>query len=107
MAASVIDVAEYILTKHGQMSTMKLHRLVYYSQAWHLVWDGVPLFDEEIQAWANGPVVPVLYELHRGEYTVEPGFFYAKLREQQESVPAPDPTPRMIPSAEREPSHGN
>jgi uncharacterized phage-associated protein len=34
------------------------------------VWDDAPLFDEPIQAWANGPVSPALYDVHRGEYLV-------------------------------------
>jgi len=49
---------------------MKLQKLVYYSQAWSLVWDGEPLFDEKIQAWVYGPVVYELYEEHRGTYHV-------------------------------------
>jgi uncharacterized phage-associated protein len=53
------------------MDTWKLQKLVYYTQAWHLVWDGEPLFDEEIQAWSNGPVIRDLYDHHRGRYTVE------------------------------------
>lgn len=53
--ANVYDVAEYILRKHGEMTTMKLQKLVYYSQAWSLVWDEEPLFPEAIEAWANGP----------------------------------------------------
>jgi len=48
---------------------MKLQKLVYYSQAWSLVWDERPLFDEAIEAWANGPVVPELYEIHRGRFS--------------------------------------
>lgn len=63
--ASVTDVAAYILSERGPMTAMKLQKLVYYSQAWHLVWDEAALFDEHIEAWANGPVVPVLYKLHR------------------------------------------
>ena len=47
---------------------MKLHKLLYYCQAWSLVWDEAPLFDEHIEAWANGPVVPEVYQLHRGEF---------------------------------------
>jgi uncharacterized phage-associated protein len=43
---------------------MKLQKLVYYAQAWALVWDDEPIFDEEIEAWANGPVVRGLYEAH-------------------------------------------
>ena len=70
-----IDVAEYILSRIGSMSAMKLQKLVYYSQAWALVWTENPLFNEEIQAWANGPVVWELYCLHRGRFRVEPGLF--------------------------------
>lgn len=68
--ATVHDVASYILHKTGSITTWKLQKLVYYSQAWHLAWDEEPLFKEPIQAWANGPVVPSLYRLHRGKYSV-------------------------------------
>jgi len=68
--ASVHDVAAFILNKQGSVSTWKLQKLVYYSQAWHLVWDEEPLFSEPIEAWANGPVVRVLYRHHRGQYSV-------------------------------------
>lgn len=66
--ANVHDVAAYILSQRGRMTAMKLQKLVYYSQAWSLVWDEEPLFHEPIQAWANGPVVRELYEEHRGKY---------------------------------------
>lgn len=65
---SVQDVAAYIMAKCGPMTAMKLQKLVYYSQAWSLVWDEKPLFNEEIQAWANGPIVPELYNRHRGAF---------------------------------------
>ena len=68
--ANVFDVAAYILHKHGKMTAMKLQKLVYYCQAWHLVWDEEPLFEEEIQAWANGPVVPELFKAHQGEFVI-------------------------------------
>ena len=55
--ASVFDVAAYILERQGPMTTWKLQKLVYYSQAWSLVWDDDVLFPEEIEACANGPVV--------------------------------------------------
>lgn len=75
MTVRAIDVADYILQKHGAMSAMKLQKLVYYAQAWHLVWEDKELFPEEIQAWANGPVVPNLYNLHHGFFSLSPGFF--------------------------------
>lgn len=52
------------------MTAMKLQKLVYYSQAWSLVWDDSPLFNEEIEAWANGPVVRSLYQRHQGLFKV-------------------------------------
>jgi len=69
-AVSVFDVAAYILKKNGPMTTMKLQKLVYYSQAWSLVWDEEPIFKENIEAWANGPVVKELFNYHRGQYMI-------------------------------------
>lgn len=68
---SVFDVARYIINKTGSITAMKLQKLVYYCQAWSLVWDEKPLFKEDIQAWANGPVVRELFEAHRGEFMVD------------------------------------
>lgn len=75
MKTKVIDVADYILSKLGELSAMKLQKLVYYCQAWHMVWEDKPLFNEEIEAWANGPVIPKLYALHRGIFSLTPAFF--------------------------------
>lgn len=67
---SVNDVAAYIVNRLGTMTAMKLEKLVYYCQAWSLVWDEGPIFRERIQAWAAGPVVPALYYHHRGQYEI-------------------------------------
>jgi uncharacterized phage-associated protein len=72
---NVFDVAEYILAKQGEIPAVKLHKLLYYSQAWSLVWDERPLFTNRIEAWKNGPVVRDLYSWHRLEYSVAPGKF--------------------------------
>lgn len=69
--ARVFDVAAYILREHGPMSAMKLQKLVYYTQAWSLVWDEEPLFPERIEAWVYGPVCPALYSRHRGQTSVD------------------------------------
>lgn len=88
--ASVFDVAEYILAKRGRMSAMKLQKLVYYSQAWHAVWSEAQLFPERIEAWANGPVAPVLYDRHRGLFIVDPGIFkgdpHALIEDEVDSI---------------------
>lgn len=72
--ATVFDVAKYVLEHTGRITTMKLQKLVYYCQAWSLGWDGVPLFEEDFQAWANGPVCVELFDLHRGRFVVDPSF---------------------------------
>jgi len=68
--ATAHDVAAYILNKQGELPAMKLQKLVYYAQAWSLVWDEEPLFNDRIEAWANGPVVKTLYDSHRGQFKV-------------------------------------
>ncbi|MCY4170351.1 MAG: DUF4065 domain-containing protein [Bacteroidetes bacterium] len=68
---SVFDVAAYILQKRQTISTWKLQKLLYYCQAWSLVWDEKPLFGEEIQAWINGPVCPAIYHKFQGQYQID------------------------------------
>jgi len=75
----VIDVADYILNRAGSMSAMKLQKLVYYCQVWSLVWTESPLFSDEIEAWANGPVVRALYDKHRGHFRISKGFFCGEI----------------------------
>src|SRR5690606_2363190 len=60
------------------------------SQAWSLVWDEAPLFGERIQAWANGPVAPDLYDRHRGRFMLErwDGDADALDKDQRETVDA-------------------
>lgn len=79
-AVNVFDVARFILRQTGGISAMKLQKLVYYAQAWSLVWDEAPLFENRIEAWANGPVAPDLYEYHRGMFLVFPTQFPGDIR---------------------------
>ncbi|MDR1277916.1 MAG: DUF4065 domain-containing protein [Treponema sp.] len=67
---SVIDVATYILelskldSEDGEyelISPMKLQKLAYFCQGFHLALYGAPLFPEAIEAWTHGPVCPRLY----------------------------------------------
>ncbi|MBC6422976.1 MAG: DUF4065 domain-containing protein [Hormoscilla sp. SP5CHS1] len=59
-------IADYIIQfchKHGDsIANLHLQKLVYYAQAWYLALYEKPLFDEEFQAWASGPVQPELYD---------------------------------------------
>ncbi len=64
------QVANYFLRlvdeeSGDSISNLKLQKLVYYAQAWHLAVHGRPLFNDPLQAWAHGPVVPGLYQRYR------------------------------------------
>ena len=73
--ASIYDIAKYITEQRGEMTAMKLQKLMYYAQAWNLVWQERPLFDDDFEAWANGPVLPNLYQRHRGMFSVSSSMF--------------------------------
>jgi len=76
---SIFDVVKYILSKKNNITSMKLQKLVYYCQAWSIVWDGKPLYKENIEAWINGHVVRELYEKHKGMYEIKEASFIADL----------------------------
>lgn len=63
------DVANYFSWLAGTLSSyvthIKLQKLVYYAQGFHLALYDEPLFAEDIKAWDSGPVAPVLWR----EYT--------------------------------------
>ncbi|RFS20461.1 DUF4065 domain-containing protein [Chitinophaga silvatica] len=66
MSYTANKVADWFLahlnTNAGDtISPLKLQKLVYYAQAWHLTKFNKPLFDEPIEAWVHGPVVPSLF----------------------------------------------
>lgn len=58
-------VASYLLARSRErgeaLTNLKLQKLLYYAQAWHLAIYDKPLFDEDFQAWVHGPVLPTQY----------------------------------------------
>ena len=60
------EIAGYFLANvpdhvGDNLSNLKLQKLLYYAQGGHLALFGEPLFDDAIEAWTHGPVVPSLY----------------------------------------------
>ncbi len=60
-------IADYMLTMSDPdigdiISNMKLQKLIYYAQGFHLALFDVPLFEEPIVAWEHGPVVESVYQ---------------------------------------------
>ncbi|NBC32692.1 MAG: DUF4065 domain-containing protein [Alphaproteobacteria bacterium] len=62
-------VADFLLIEcreRGEVLTnLKLQKLLYYAQAWHLALHDQALFEEDFQAWVHGPVLPSQYQRFR------------------------------------------
>jgi len=67
---NVNDVAAAIIDELGEVDAMALEKLLYYAQSWNLAISNAPLFNDEIRAWRNGPVVPSIYAQHKQQQTV-------------------------------------
>lgn len=95
MTYSALDIANKILAQPldrdgvEYISNMKLQKLLYYQQGFHLAFFGTPLFDEEIEAWQYGPVVPSVYSHYasNGRRGIEPDAEYViGLSEDEETL---------------------
>lgn len=53
------------------MTNLRLQKLLYYAQAWHLAFTARPLFEDDFEAWTHGPVVRSLYNKFK-EYDWRP-----------------------------------
>lgn len=89
-------VADYIISVAREagdpITNLKLQKLVYYAQAWHLALFDEQLIDEEFQAWVHGPVCPRLYQRLKGntwrpiEGEIEPPELDAHVTEHLDEV---------------------
>lgn len=72
MPTTVHDVADYIIVKLDDarvgLNTLKLHKLLYYVQAWRLALKDEPLFLGKFQAWVHGPVSRQIYDRFSGTH---------------------------------------
>lgn len=68
MCYAVKDIANKLLVMSEDggelMTNMKLQKMLYYQQGFHLAYFGSPLFEEDMEAWMYGPVVPGVYEMY-------------------------------------------
>lgn len=71
-----LDIAKYLihcanLEEDGTITNLKLQKLLYYTQGFHLALFDSPLFSEAIEAWQYGPVVPEIYRQYQ-QYSRNP-----------------------------------
>ncbi len=70
MVYKALDIAKKLIFKaqndepNGgeRLTNLKLQKLLYYQQGFHLAFFGTPLFAENVEAWMYGPVVPAVYD---------------------------------------------
>lgn len=70
MDFSVHQVADYFILKVDRkagdnITHLKLQKLLYYAQAWHLAMFGEHLYHNPLEAWRHGPVCREIYERFR------------------------------------------
>lgn len=85
------DLADYVLECCGKMSHIKLQKLLYYVEAWHLVFFDSSLVKEKFKAWVHGPVCVSVWRKFKdqGLYgTLKPKS--SKVTKQVKSVLTPD-----------------
>lgn len=65
-SAKIDDVCDYVIQRlveaGDDLSLLKLQKLLYYIQAWHLAFYKAPLFSGRFQAWVHGPVSRHVYD---------------------------------------------
>jgi uncharacterized phage-associated protein len=59
IAETIIDLSRK--RNINDLTNLKLQKLLYYSQAWHLALTDNPIFIEDVEAWIHGPVVPRVF----------------------------------------------
>jgi uncharacterized phage-associated protein len=67
---TALDIAKWFINatdrESGDAIThLKVQKLLYYAQGWALAYFGKPLFSEDMQAWAHGPVLLSVWEQYR------------------------------------------
>lgn len=55
-------LCEYIVKHYGSMSHLKLQKLLFYCDAYHLAYFGTELVSDKFQAWVHGPVSRKVYD---------------------------------------------
>lgn len=67
---TVDQVADYFIYRARDMgeaiTALKVQKLVYYAQAWHLALNDSRLIEARFEAWVHGPVCRPLYERFKG-----------------------------------------
>ncbi len=78
------QIADYLLVNciDKEMTNLKLQKLLYYCQYWHMAFYREVLFSDPIEAWEHGPIIRAVYHKYRN---------YKRL----EAIPVPTSAPTL------------
>ena len=68
VVAKALDVARHLIElaaaelEPDHLTPLRLQKLLYYVQGWSLALRDQPMFEEQIQAWTNGPAVSAVWQ---------------------------------------------
>ncbi|MES2589280.1 MAG: type II toxin-antitoxin system antitoxin SocA domain-containing protein [Bacteroidota bacterium] len=74
----VLTLADYVLSSYGPMSQLKLQKLLYYCEAYHLANFDTNLLNENFEAWLHGPVCPEVFHELKGQSLLYSDIAYTK-----------------------------
>lgn len=64
-----IELSKYVILKMykkgEKINHLKLQKLLYYIEAWHLVYTDEPLINDNFEAWLHGPVVRKVWNFYK------------------------------------------
>lgn len=56
-----VDVISYVSQHESSITNLKLQKVLYYLQGYYARSFGEPLFEDDLEHWPYGPVVPAVY----------------------------------------------
>ena len=69
-------LANYILAKIGPMNQLKMQKLLYYVQAYHLAYFDKPIIEDDFEAWVHGPVSRKIWNEFKGVSLLYDDFYF-------------------------------
>ena len=77
-------IASKIILGEDSLSVLKLQKLLYYVEAWHVTFFDKKLFDEDFEAWVHGPVCREVFRRFKHE---RKKFMYSEVSQDDLSIP--------------------
>lgn len=71
-------LGEYILEQRGAMSHLKLQKLIYFIEGYHLAYFSESVIDDNFEAWVHGPVSRKLYDQLKDKSVLYSEISYSK-----------------------------